>query len=71
MDLTGVRWRKASYSGNNGNCVEVGVKSTPDGDLFLVRDTKDRVGSMLAFTTAEWDAFTAGVKGGEFDRSSF
>ncbi len=26
MDLTKVRWRKASYSGNNGGgCVEVGV----------------------------------------------
>ncbi len=26
MDLTRVRWRKASYSGGNGgNCVEVGV----------------------------------------------
>jgi hypothetical protein len=26
MDLTHVRWRKASYSGGNGgNCVEVGV----------------------------------------------
>lgn len=26
MDLTNVRWRKASFSGNNGgNCVEVGV----------------------------------------------
>ena len=23
MDLTGVRWRKASYSGSNGDCVEV------------------------------------------------
>lgn len=29
MDLTGVRWRKASLSGNNGgNCVEV-VTSLP------------------------------------------
>jgi hypothetical protein len=25
MDLTDVRWRKASDSGNNGDCVEVGV----------------------------------------------
>ena len=71
MDLTDVRWRKASYSSSNGSCVEVGTKSTPDGDMFLVRDTKDRAGGLLAFTTAEWDAFTAGVKDGEFDRSNF
>jgi hypothetical protein len=25
MDLTDVRWRKASFSGNNGACVEVGL----------------------------------------------
>ncbi len=25
MDLTHVRWRKASYSGNSDNCIEVGV----------------------------------------------
>jgi Domain of unknown function (DUF397) len=71
MDLTDVRWRKASYSSSNGSCVEVGVKDAPDGEMFLVRDTKDRSGGMLAFTTAEWDAFTAGVKDGEFDRSNF
>ena len=71
MDLTGVRWRKASYSGSNGNCVEVGVKHTTDGDVYLVRDTKNPARSLLAFTTAEWDAFTAGVKDGEFDSTSF
>jgi Domain of unknown function (DUF397) len=71
MDVTGVRWRKASYSGSNGNCVEVGVKSTTAGDLVLVRDTKDRSGGVLAFTIAEWESFTTGVKDGEFDRGSF
>jgi hypothetical protein len=70
MDLTDVRWHKASYSGNNGGCVEVGVKATPDGDMFLVRDTKDRAAGYLTFNTKEWDAFIAGAKDGEFDRSS-
>jgi Domain of unknown function (DUF397) len=70
-DLTGVRWHKASYSGSNGGCVEVGVKSSTDGDMFLVRDTKDRAAGHLTFNTTEWDAFIAGVKDGEFDRNSF
>jgi hypothetical protein len=70
MDLTGVRWHKASYSTSNGNCVEVGVKHAADGDTFIVRDTKNRAGAMLTFTTAEWDAFTAGVKDGEFDSNT-
>ena len=57
-------WRKSSYSGNGANCVEV----TADAELrYLVRDTKDRVGPVLAFTADEWAAFTAGVKAGEFD----
>jgi hypothetical protein len=71
MDISHVKWRKASYSNNGANCVEVGVAHTPEGDRFLVRDTKDRTGGILAFTTAEWDAFIAGAKDGEFDRSGF
>jgi len=33
----------------------------------VVRDSKDRAGPMLRFAAAEWVAFTAGVRGGEFD----
>jgi len=32
-----------------------------------VRDSKDPGGPKLIFTPGEWDAFTTGVKGGEFD----
>jgi hypothetical protein len=35
--------------------------------LYLMRDTDDPDGPVLAFTTAEWEAFVAGVKDGEFD----
>jgi hypothetical protein len=35
--------------------------------LYLMRDTKDPDGPVLAFTAAEWEAFVAGVKDGEFD----
>ena len=43
-------WRKSSYSGNGGrgNCVETG--NAPG--TVLVRDTTDRDGPTLTFTTA-------------------
>jgi hypothetical protein len=65
MDVTNVRWRKSSFSGGNGgNCVEVGQDS--DGTI-LVRDTKDRAMMPHRYTSAEWRAFVAGVRNGEFD----
>jgi hypothetical protein len=57
-------WRTSSYSGPNGNCVE--VADLRDGRR-AVRDTKDRGrGPILMFTPGEWQAFVAGVKAGEF-----
>ena len=65
MDLTRAVWRKSSYSsGNGGNCVEV-APNLPG--IIAIRDSKDPCGPVLAFTPAEWEAFTAGVRGGEFD----
>jgi predicted secreted Zn-dependent protease len=55
-------WRKSTTS-MSGDCVEV----ARDGDMTLVRDSKDPRGPVLAFTAAEWAAFLAGVKAGEFD----
>lgn len=60
-----LRWRKSSHSnGNGGNCVE--VAELPEGGR-AVRDSKDRSGPVLVFTAAEWAAFVAGVRDGEFD----
>lgn len=58
-------WHKSTYSGGqNGACVEVGVAPGVVG----VRDTKLGTRSpILAFTEAEWAAFTAGVKDKQFD----
>jgi Domain of unknown function (DUF397) len=58
-----LRWRKASQSYSNGNCVEIALAA----DGVAVRDSKDRGGPALRFTPDEWRAFVAGVKGGEFD----
>jgi hypothetical protein len=58
-------WHKAKASNNNGSCVE--VMETEDG-AFLLRDTKDGTdGYAHRFTSAEWRAFLAGVRAGEFD----
>ncbi|MGH3615411.1 MAG: DUF397 domain-containing protein [Pseudonocardia sp.] len=45
-------------------CVEVAF--LPDGGV-AIRDTKDRTVAPHRYTAAEWDAFVAGVRAGEFD----
>ena len=52
-------WRKSSYSGNGGNCVEAGVA---EADWVLVRDTVDRPGGTLGFPASAWRAFVVGLK---------
>jgi Domain of unknown function (DUF397) len=57
-------WRKSSYSASSGNCVEVAANLP---GMVAVRDSKDPDGPKLIFAPAEWDAFTVGVRAGEFD----
>jgi hypothetical protein len=48
-------WRVATYTGGQGNCVEVGRSAT----AVAVRDTKDREdGPVLRFLPSAWQAFT-------------
>jgi hypothetical protein len=47
-------WRTSSYSGENGNCVEVALNTAP----VQVRDTKDRDGGTHTFSRSTWQAFT-------------
>ena len=64
-DLTGAVWHKSTRSGGNGgDCVEVAANLP---GIVAVRDTKDPDGATLVFTHAEWEAFLAGVRDGEFD----
>jgi hypothetical protein len=55
------RWIRSSFSAD-GNCVEVAWQ----GAHVLVRDSKDRGGPCLKFSTAEWQAFLDGTEAGEF-----
>lgn len=59
MELT---WRTSS-SCEATSCVAV----ARDGDVILVRDTKQDGGPVLRFTLEEWEAFRLGVLAGEFD----
>jgi hypothetical protein len=52
-------WRVATYTGGQGNCVEVGSSAA----AVAVRDTKDREdGPVLRFAPSVWQAFTEHLK---------
>lgn len=54
-----INWRKSSYSGGEGNCVEVAGNSR----RVLVRDTKQAAtGPVLTFSPDAWRTFAAKVK---------
>jgi Domain of unknown function (DUF397) len=52
-------WRVSTYTGGQGNCVEVGRSA----NTIAVRDTKDREGPVLYFDPAAWRAFIQRLKG--------
>lgn len=58
------QWRKSSYSGGQGECVEV---ATLPGGGHAVRDSKDSDGPRLVFPPTGWQAFTSQVKAGQHD----
>jgi hypothetical protein len=63
-EMTGPAWVKSSLSFDGGNCIE--ARPLPGGTVAL-RNSRHPQGPMLEFTRAEWEAFTGGVKNGEFD----
>ncbi|WP_433716135.1 DUF397 domain-containing protein [Nocardia sp. CA-084685] len=66
VDLTGAKWYKSSRSSSTKDCVEV---AHLDGGMVGVRDSKNPTGPALVLSPAQWDTFTAGVQGGEFELS--
>ncbi|GIJ80344.1 protein of unknown function [Micromonospora phaseoli] len=58
-DLSGMTWRKASRSSDQGNCVEVA-----DGlaGVVGVRDSKDVAGPALLFDAYQWRSFVQTLK---------
>ncbi|MGH3345323.1 MAG: DUF397 domain-containing protein [Carbonactinosporaceae bacterium] len=65
--LARVAWHVSSYSSSTGgNCVEAGPLSDGTGRV-AVRHSRRPSGEVIVYTRAEWQAFLAGVKAGEFD----
>ncbi|MEU4652366.1 DUF397 domain-containing protein [Streptomyces sp. NPDC023723] len=59
-DLTGVTWRKSSYSDGGGtNCVEI-AEGTPT--LVPVRDSKVPDGDVVLVGRDAWAAFLGNVR---------
>ncbi|MFJ8434318.1 DUF397 domain-containing protein [Kitasatospora sp. NPDC094019] len=57
-------WRKSSYSGQGGECVEI---ADHHPGLVPVRHSKDPAGPALLFPPDAWRAFVIAVKHDEFD----
>jgi hypothetical protein len=58
LDLSRAQWRKSSYSGNSGNCVEVADL----GHVVAVRDSKDPDGPVIVFTPVAWPILVQRIK---------
>ncbi|MBF6099166.1 DUF397 domain-containing protein [Nocardia cyriacigeorgica] len=65
-DPTSAEWFTSSYSQGTGECVEVAFLPN---DRVGVRDSKNPAGGLLTFAPSDWQAFTAGIADGRFDRS--
>ncbi|MGJ5753322.1 uncharacterized protein DUF397 [Streptomyces puniciscabiei] len=64
IDLSGVTWRKSSYSNTSGgDCLEV-CDTLPSA--VPVRDSKTPDAPALLFTTRSWSSFVGALKGGLF-----
>jgi hypothetical protein len=63
-DMPHRQWRKSSYSGNSGNCVEF---CTEHAGTVAVRDSKHVPGPELSVSSDAWSQFIQSIKQGEFD----
>lgn len=62
--MTHMVWRKSLRCNGASACVE--FTELGDGNV-AIRDSKQQDSPVLVFTAEEWQAFTAGVREGEFD----
>jgi hypothetical protein len=59
VDLSRAVWRKSSYSGQSGNCVEV-ARNLPG--LVAVRDSKAPDGARLLVPPETWLSFVRSIR---------
>jgi hypothetical protein len=58
VNTSSTTWRKSSFSGENGACVEVAFP----GQVVGIRDSKNTGSGHLTVTPAEWATFVTTVK---------
>jgi uncharacterized protein DUF397 len=63
LEVGDLRWRTARRSAGNGACVEV----APAAGTILIRDSKDREGPVVRYSSDSWHAFLGAAKNGQFD----
>lgn len=63
-ELAAAGWRKSSFSGDQGACVEA---APLDDGRIAVRNSNHPEAGVVFFTRAEMDAWIRGAKAGEFD----
>lgn len=63
--LPPVTWQKSQRSNPSGNCVE--IAQLPGGAEIAVRNSRDREGPALIYTSDEIAAFILGARDGDFD----
>jgi hypothetical protein len=63
LEVGDLRWRTARRSAGNGACVEV----APAAGTILIRDSKDREGPVVRYSSDSWQAFLRAAKNGQFD----
>ena len=59
IDLSRAEWRKSSYSGQSGNCVQV-ARNLPG--LVAVRDSEAPDGAKLVVPQETWQVFITAMR---------
>jgi hypothetical protein len=60
-------WRKSSWSGASGDCIEVASLARA---TIHIRDSKDPSGAVLSFSASEWSVFINSLHNGQLDRKT-
>ncbi|MGW6013042.1 DUF397 domain-containing protein [Streptomyces sp. NPDC055210] len=54
---TDLHWFKSSYSGDQGECLEIAIPQTTPLPTILIRDSKTPNAPTLTIAPATWSAF--------------